>query len=55
MRVFVIGSGAREHAILWKLAQSPRKPDLYAAPGNAGTAELATNLEGRADDVEAML
>ena len=55
MRVLVIGGGAREHAILWKLAQSPRKPDLYAAPGNAGTAELATNLEGRADDVEAML
>ena len=55
MRVLVIGGGGREHAIVWKLAQSPRSPELFAAPGNAGTAELATNLDVRADDVEGML
>ena len=55
MRVLVIGGGGREHAIVWKLAQSPRNPELFAAPGNAGTAQLATNLDVRADDVEGML
>ena len=55
MRVLVIGGGGREHAIVWKLAQSPRNPELYAAPGNAGTAQLATNLDVRADDVEGLL
>ena len=55
MRVLVVGNGGREHSILWKLAQSPRKPELFAAPGNAGTAALATNLPAKADDVEAVL
>lgn len=43
--VLVVGSGAREHALAWKLAQSPSAGDIYCSPGNAGTAGLATNLE----------
>ena len=54
MRVLVVGGGAREHAILWKLAQSPRRPQLFAAPGNAGTASLAANLPVPADDLDAL-
>lgn len=55
MKVLVIGNGAREHALVWKLAQSPRKPQLFAAPGNAGTALLATNLPINMEDVEGLL
>ena len=44
MRVLVIGSGGREHALAWKLKQSPRLSALFAAPGNGGTSKVATNL-----------
>ena len=44
MKVLVLGSGAREHAITWSFAKSNIITGLYAAPGNAGTAELADNL-----------
>jgi len=44
MKILVLGSGGREHALLWKLRQSPRVAALFCAPGNAGTAQLATNV-----------
>jgi phosphoribosylamine--glycine ligase len=44
MKILVVGSGGREHAICWKLAQSPKTSALYAAPGNPGIAQLATCL-----------
>ncbi|MDR3404526.1 MAG: phosphoribosylamine--glycine ligase [Chthoniobacter sp.] len=44
MKILVLGSGGREHALVWKLQQSPRVRALFCAPGNAGTAQLATNV-----------
>ena len=45
MKVLLIGSGGREHALAWKLAESPRVTQLFVAPGNAGTAQVADNVE----------
>ena len=50
MKILVVGSGGREHAMVWKLAQSPRKPELYCAPGNAGIDSMATCVEIKTDD-----
>jgi phosphoribosylamine--glycine ligase len=55
MKILVIGSGGREHALVWKLAQSPLLSRLYCAPGNAGTAEQAENVPINVDDVPALL
>jgi phosphoribosylamine--glycine ligase len=51
MKILVVGSGGREHAMVWKLAQSPRKPELYCAPGNAGIDSMATCVEIKTDDI----
>lgn len=54
-RVLVTGGGGREHALLWKLAQSPRIGKLYAAPGNGGTCQIAENVSLAIDDIEGQL
>jgi phosphoribosylamine--glycine ligase len=54
LKVLVIGNGAREHALIWKLAQSPRVQSLFAAPGNAGTAQIAANLNIKPTDFPAL-
>ncbi len=54
MNVLVIGSGAREHALVWKLSQSKKIDDIFAAPGNAGTAQIGTNLNIKAADKESL-
>ncbi|HLB26132.1 MAG TPA: phosphoribosylamine--glycine ligase [Dehalococcoidia bacterium] len=54
MNVLLVGSGAREHALAWKLRQSPRLTDLFVAPGNAGTATLGINLPLKANDLEGL-
>jgi len=45
MKVMVVGSGGREHALVWKLSQSRKVSQIFAVPGNAGTAQLATNVD----------
>lgn len=55
MKVLVVGGGGREHALVWKLAQSPKVKKIYCAPGNAGTAAIAENISVAADDVENLL
>ncbi len=54
MNILVIGGGGREHTLVWKLAQSPKATQIYAAPGNAGTTRLAQNLDIKATDIEAL-
>ena len=50
MKVLVVGNGAREHALVWKLTQSPKIKAVFAAPGNAGIAQIATNLDIKVSD-----
>lgn len=55
MKILVVGGGGREHAIVWKLAQSPLAEEIYCAPGNAGIAGLADCVNIEADDVDTLL
>ena len=55
MNVLVIGSGGREHALCWKLAQSPKVDKVYVAPGNAGTAIDAVNVPIKETDFDALI
>src|SRR6478735_3718066 len=55
MKVLVIGNGGREHALAWKVKQSPRVDRVFVAPGNAGTALDAENVDIPADDVKRLL
>ncbi|MBI2104045.1 MAG: phosphoribosylamine--glycine ligase [Candidatus Omnitrophica bacterium] len=54
MRVLVVGSGGREHALIWKLAQSPEVTKLFCAPGNGGIGELAELVDLGAEDIEGL-
>src|SRR5439155_1196523 len=55
MKVLVVGKGGREHALVWKLAQSPRAERVYCAPGNAGTAEDGINVPIEANDLDRLV
>ena len=55
MKVLVVGSGGREHAICWKLAQLPKVSELYCAPGNAGIGQTAKCVDVKATDVDGMV
>ncbi len=54
MRVLVIGSGAREHALAWKIAQSPHVREIYIAPGNAGTSSIGRNIPADLGDIDSL-
>jgi len=55
MKILVIGSGGREHALAWKLRQSPHAERIFCAPGNAGTADVGENVAIPANDLEALI
>jgi len=55
MRVLVVGNGGREHALAWRLSQSPRMKRLWIAPGNAGTAQEGENVSIAADDIKGLV
>jgi len=55
MKILVIGSGGREHALAWKLSQAPQAERIFCAPGNAGTAEIAENVAIPANDLETLV
>ncbi len=55
MRVLIVGGGGREHALAWKVGQSAKVEKVYCAPGNAGTAKIAENVDIQADQVDRLL
>ena len=55
MKVLVIGNGGREHALAWKIAQSPLVKKVFCAPGNAGTVNVAENIDIPSDNIDALL
>lgn len=55
MKVLVIGGGGREHALVWKIAQSPKVKQIFCAPGNAGIADQATCVPIKADEIEKLI
>ncbi len=55
LKILIIGSGGREHAIGWKVVQSSRAGEMFFAPGNAGTANFGTNVNIKATDIEGLL
>ena len=55
MKILIIGGGGREHALAWKLRQSPRAERIFCAPGNAGTGEIAENVAIPAIDLSALV
>ncbi|MGH2610302.1 MAG: phosphoribosylamine--glycine ligase, partial [Tepidiformaceae bacterium] len=54
-RVLLVGTGAREHAIAWKLRQSPHVDNIFVAPGNAGTAQVGTNIAVQPKDIDGLV
>lgn len=55
MKILVIGSGGREHALCWKIAQSKMVDKIYCAPGNGGTREIAENIDIQANEIDKLL
>ena len=55
MKILVVGSGGREHALSWSIARSPKCEKLYCAPGNGGISEIARLVDIKADDVPGLL
>ena len=55
MKILVVGGGGREHALVWKIAQSPKVSNIYCAPGNAGISEQATLVPIKANDLNGLL
>lgn len=55
MKVLVLGSGGREHALCWKIAKSPKVSKVYCAPGNGGIKEIAENVDISLEDMDGLL
>ena len=54
MKILLLGSGGREHALAWKIAQSPKVEKLFVAPGNAGTKEVGENVDIKVTDFDSI-